>query len=190
MLEMVSSTDFIEKSLLLLLTALLTGILVPYINAKINDRKLRNQKLFEAEIISQNKLIESQNDLLIQLEMLAHQFHQLIVSVAWYKVGEPNEERYNTNRNEYEKHYWQFDTEMRTAIGKAHRLVSAQAHKQLEDFYEYIELLDIQLVKLAKHNKPDEEWKKFLNEEIKFNYRNKLREMIESLAKDCDLLRK
>lgn len=190
MLEIVCSTAFIEKVVLLFLTALLTGILVPYINAKINDRKLRNQKLFEAELIRQNKLIESQNDLLIQLEKLAHQFHQLIVSVAWYKVGEPNEERYNTNRNEYEKHYWQFETEISTEIAKAHRLVSVQAHKQLVNFHEYLEQIDIQLVKLAKQNKPDEEWKKFLNEEIKINYKNKLRTMIELLAKDCGLHRK
>ena len=186
--EILTSTSFLEKIIFLILTAIFTGILVPYISARINDRKFREQKLFEAEIARQNKIIDSQNELLIQIEKLAHLFQQRIISVAWYKVGEPNSDRFEKSRNAYEETHWEFETELRTAIGKAHRLLSLDALKQLEIFHDYVEKLDIRLIKLVKHNKPDEEWDKFIAE-IKFYYHNYLRDLIDTLAKDCGLLR-
>lgn len=43
------SQDFIEKALLLLITAALTGFLIPYILKIIDERRARQAKIIEAQ---------------------------------------------------------------------------------------------------------------------------------------------
>jgi uncharacterized membrane-anchored protein YhcB (DUF1043 family) len=49
---------------ILAVTARLTGLLVPLVKATMDDRKLRNQKRFDAELSRQAKVIDSQAELL------------------------------------------------------------------------------------------------------------------------------
>jgi hypothetical protein len=53
------SPNFVEKLMILVLTAILTGFLVPYILTRVDAAKSKEQKLFEAEVARQAKLIDS-----------------------------------------------------------------------------------------------------------------------------------
>ena len=186
MLDTIFDPSFIEKALLLILTAALTGVLVPYINAKLSDRKFKEQRLFDAEIARQNKIIDAQNELLVELERLVHTFQLRAFAVAWYKVADKNPNRYEKSRNEYEDNAWEFFVKMQTLIGKARRLTSLEVHKKLEQFYDEMTGLDMNLVKLIKHDKIDEEWQELINK-LKSHYGNELKEMMDSLAQDYGL---
>ena len=72
------SQDFLERVLLLMLTAGGTGFLIPYVlkvvderkaqkQKEIDDRRLREQKLYEAALLRQNKIIDAQVQLLDNL---------------------------------------------------------------------------------------------------------------------------
>jgi uncharacterized membrane-anchored protein YhcB (DUF1043 family) len=65
------SQNFLESTALLILTAGITGLLIPYILKRVDARKLkeqkkvdarkqREQKAFEAELARQTKLIDYQ----------------------------------------------------------------------------------------------------------------------------------
>ena len=134
-LDVLFSQSFAEKAFLLILAAVLTGILVPYINAKLAHRKFKEQRLFEAAIARQNKIIDSQNGLLSELERLVHMFQLRALAVAWYKIHDRNSSKYEESRIAYEDNAWEFFINMQTTIGKASRLTSPDVHKELEKFY-------------------------------------------------------
>lgn len=53
------SQDFLEKATLLLLTAGLSGFLIPYILKQIDDRKLREQKIIDARRLEDQKELDT-----------------------------------------------------------------------------------------------------------------------------------
>ena len=93
--------ELLQNLILLVATALLTGLLVPYINSKIADNKFRKQKLFEAEIARQNKIIDSQDELLSELEKLLNTFKVNAVAVAWHKIKSKDNKLYQKSRHQY-----------------------------------------------------------------------------------------
>jgi len=185
-LSVILSQSFIEKVLLIILTAILTGILIPYINSKIAQRKFKEQKLFEAEIARQSKIIESQNELLIKLEHLVHSFQLRAIAVAWYQSSDKNPTKFQESRNIYDKNAWGFFIDMQTLIGKASRFTSPEVQKELENFYDEMKKVDIKLVKLLKGDTSDEEWLEFQHN-LKSEYGIKLKKIMELLAKDYGL---
>ncbi len=181
--EVIYSKSFIESVLLLILTAILTGFLVPYISSKLAYRKFKEQKLFEAEIARQSKIIESQNELLVELERLITAFRYRGVNIIW-SAKSPAE--YQESRKSYEDNAWKFFIDMETAIGKASRLTSPDVYKELEKFYNEIKNLDMTLVKLLKRDAAAEEFKEIMP---KFGHecRKNLKKMLDMLAQDYGL---
>lgn len=57
---MVLSRDFLEKSILLLITASLSGFLIHYILKQIDDRKLKGQKINDARRLREQKEFDAQ----------------------------------------------------------------------------------------------------------------------------------
>src|SRR5688500_974322 len=76
------SRRFIERALLLTLTAILTGIVVPI----IDDRRAREQRLFEADIVRQHNMIDAQNELLAEAEGLYGDWMLAVQEVLWYRT--------------------------------------------------------------------------------------------------------
>ena len=64
------NADFVEKLVLLFLTAGLTGFLVPLLFRRIDERKHRQQKLYEADLARQAKIIDAQVKLIEDLAEL------------------------------------------------------------------------------------------------------------------------
>ena len=140
-LKVLTGETFIQGLLLLLITAGLTGLLVPYIKGRIDDKKYRQQKLFEAQLARQSKVIEAQVTLLENLSQLLWEFQYAALKVSYYGHGS-NRERYENALKEYDAQSWGLMTKIGTEIGKAQRLVSDNSYRALKDFY-YNWMVDI-----------------------------------------------
>jgi hypothetical protein len=159
--EVVKSPSFVEHALLLILTAVLTGLLVPFINAILADQKFREQRRFEAELARQAKIIDAQNELLGELEKIVYGFQLRALALAWYKTQDKNSAKYQESLKAYEDSSWVFFSDMHTRLGKARRLTSPKVYEELERFYSALRELDSNLVKLVRKDTTEEEWKAF-----------------------------
>ena len=68
------SKEFKEKLLILIVTSLVTGILIPIITARIGEVRAEREKKLEAELKHQASIIHDQNELLKRLHRLLTAF--------------------------------------------------------------------------------------------------------------------
>jgi hypothetical protein len=87
------SADLIEKVLLLLLTAGLTGLVAPLVVGRINEQRKRTQTVFEVELARQQRIVDAQVALLEALCRLLWQYQLLLVAVPYWRQF-PQRERY------------------------------------------------------------------------------------------------
>src|SRR5262249_61203733 len=76
------SQDFLEKVVILLLTALLTGLLAPYVLKRIDEAKSVEQKILDADLARQAKVIEAQSKFLDDLTETLWNWRYLSMKVA------------------------------------------------------------------------------------------------------------
>ena len=84
------SQDFLEKVGLLVLTALVTGFGVPFILKRIDERKARDQKRFDADLARQAKLIDAQVTLIEDFARLVWEFQLSLINVTFYRGMNPD----------------------------------------------------------------------------------------------------
>ncbi len=151
-------SDFTEKISLLLLTTTLSGLLIPYLLKKRDERKLREQKLFEAELARQGKIIDAQAKLLEDLAQLLWGMQLLALELPYY-VLENSQDRYHAAATKYDIESWTYLAKLRVEISKARRLVSAELYQQLNDFYmKELIPLDGKISILMKSASANKEW--------------------------------
>jgi len=131
------SPEFRENVMLLLISAVLTGIVIPIVLKIRDDRKFREQKIFEAELARQGKVIDAQAAFLETFSGLLCEYQFLALSVAYYFL-ENNRERYVAASVEYDAKSWDFLAKLRAEITKAKRLVPQALYDDLVTFFEDI----------------------------------------------------
>lgn len=129
--------DLFEKVFLLLLTALISGWGIPRLLKRIEERKLREQKLFEAELARQAKIIEAQSRLLDDLSQLLWRWRYLAKKVVYYGA-ERDRERFLLAGKQYEEGVWDILHDFRIQISRSRRLVSEPAFQRLDALYDYV----------------------------------------------------
>ncbi len=158
MFQLLRSESFIQSLVLLGATAVLTGVLVPLIKGYMDDRKFRQQKLFEADLARQGKVIEAQVQLLESLAQMLWDFQLLAIAVTYYKTL-PDEKRYQLAFDEYDKQSWVFFSKIRTEISKARRLMSERTYEGLLKYYEdWLMKNDSALMSLVKRRASHDDW--------------------------------
>ncbi|MBD3886373.1 hypothetical protein IFO70_32315 [Phormidium tenue FACHB-886] len=195
------SQDFLEKVLLLILTAGVTGLLIPYVlrivderkaqkQKEIDDRRLREQKLYEAALLRQNKIIDAQVQLLDNLANLIREYQLLAIEVSYFNPIEQSD-LYSAAAKEYDKRTGAIFAKIRAEISKALHLTSTDTYQELRELY-YKELipLDMKLYGLmkkqrdAKQKIPD--WKHF-NENTVHDLGDVIDNTLNNLAKELRL---
>lgn len=116
-------------------TAALTGVLVPAIKIWLDDRKFREQKVFEAELARQSKVIEAQATLLDDLSSLLWGFLLLSLAVTFYAKHE-NHQKFKVAWQTYDEKNWEYFGKIRATISAARRLTSPTTHKALMAVYD------------------------------------------------------
>jgi hypothetical protein len=163
------SDSFVEKALLLALTAALSGFLVPFINGRLGEQRLqqqqreadqrfRSQRVFEAELARQSAVIKMQQDFLEGLEKTLFDFHTRAAAVAWYKTQQKSQSKYQQALEEYDSNSWRFMASMHAALSKAQRLTAREAYNDLEKHQREWEALDVEIVRLSLGKASEQDW--------------------------------
>jgi hypothetical protein len=146
------SQSFFEQVVILALTAVVTGFLVPYILRRIDERRLREQQIVEA----QTRLLDSLTKQLWEFQLLA-------LSVSYYKL-QGREEDFKGALERYDSRSWEFFGSLRTEISVAGRLTTERTYKKLLQFYhDWLIPMDRALMSLVKQDASTAEWQEFHN---------------------------
>ena len=182
------SQDFLEKVVILLLTALLTGLVAPYVLKRIDDAKSVQQKILDADLARQAKVIEAQSKFLDDITETLWNWRYLSMKVAYYGMGDEGPS-YTAARKDYELHIWDVLSRLRNQINKSRRLASENAYKTLVSLYDQIVEIDAELAAAARETptpKQSEELSR-LNTVIRWEMTEKLDEIVDLLAKELRL---
>lgn len=188
--SMIFDQDFLEKLVFLALTALVTGFGIPYVLKRIEDRKLRQQKQFEAELSRQTKIIEAQSKLLDDLSETLWKWRYQAKKVVYYGAEE-SKERFDDAAKEYDDGVWEILNEFSREISRSRRLVSEKAYQELRSLYDYI-VRDID-PKISAINKRGELNRKTVEESEQLSVRfssevtQRIDDEIDRLASELDL---
>jgi len=82
-LEIFRKVDFIEKLMLLIIGALITGIFGPIVISHIDRVKFKEQKLFEAKVARQSEIIKAQTQFISIFSELVWQFQLLAIQISY-----------------------------------------------------------------------------------------------------------
>jgi hypothetical protein len=183
------SHDFVEKLTILVLTAVLTGFLVPYILKRVDEAKSKEQKLFEADVARQAKLIDAQAKFLDEITEALWHWRYLSIRVTFH-ADDPTEERYTAAVEDYEGKIWDVLSSLRNLISKSRRLVSEEAYKSLVSLYDRITELDSQLAQFVRTDLPRQRRIAAvadLQKTLRWEMTAKLDEVIDMLAREVGL---
>jgi hypothetical protein len=194
------SQDFLEKLLLLVFTAVLSGLLVPYFLKQVDAQKLRDQKAiderknreqkeFESDLVRQSKVIEAQAQLLENLAKQLWEFHLLHIAVSYYKIN-LDENKYQSAVEEYDEKSWTYFGTIRTEISKALYLTSIETYDALLHHYtKELIPLDSSLMHLIRGNVAHENWTVHHNH-VQGSMGNKTDQALGLLAEELRLSKK
>lgn len=180
---------FLEKIILLLLTAAITGFGIPYILKRIEERKLREQKKFEADLSRQEKIIDAQSKLLDDLSQLLWKWRYLAKKVVYYgALGKTERERYDLARKQYDESSWDILQEFRSVISRSRRLVSEHAYERLNSLYDYIVGdIDQKVSQMIREVEPDSKESGDMADRFSKEVSRKLDDAINDLASELKL---
>lgn len=159
--QAITNQTFLQSVLLLLLTAMLTGILVPLIKTYIDNKNFERQKRYEAELALESKKVEARSQLLEDLAQALWEYHNLCYEVVYYRIIFYDEARYKKAIDDFHEKCWLLYTKAKIEEAKARRLVSGTTHREIAEFVEYVYDRDTELATLIKENAGDAEWEKY-----------------------------
>jgi hypothetical protein len=126
---------FVQNLVLLGITALLTGLVVPYVLRVVDYRKTIQQKQREAELARQAKLIDAQAKLLDDLTSLLWRWRYISMKVTYYGSS-GIEEQYEAAWREYDESIWEVLSAVRNEVSRSRHLVSEACYSALRSIYE------------------------------------------------------
>ncbi len=149
-IQALTNQSFFQNILLLLLAAALTGLLVPYIKARIDIKDAKRQKLFEESLSRQGKLIDYQTKLLDDLDKLLWEYQFLALEPSYFKMR-GNEEGYKNAFKQYDEKAPILLGKIRSQLSKVRRFASSETYQAFE-FLHYKKFipLDGWLIELAE----------------------------------------
>jgi hypothetical protein len=175
----VFTSDFIEKLILLAVAAVVTGLGVPWVLKRAEEKKLR-----------EGKIIEAQSQLLDDLSRILWKWRYLAKKVTYY-ASEANSEKFEIARKEYDEDVWDLLNELRVQASRSRRLASEKAYRKLLDFYAYVvHDVDLQISALAKRDELDPatlEQATLLSQRFTNEVSNNIDEIIDELASELHL---
>jgi hypothetical protein len=178
---------FLEKIILLVLTALISGFGIPYVLKRVEERRLREQKKFEADLVRQGKIIEAQSKLLDDLSKLLWKWRYLAKKVVYYGA-QGNAEHFDLAKKQYEESVWDMLNEFRAEISRSRRLVSECAYERLDSLYNYVvHDIDVNISDIIRTDELDVKKSRELAQRFSVEVSKKLDDAIDDLASELNL---
>jgi hypothetical protein len=164
---------FRESVMLLILTAVLTGLLVPAVKEFIDRRSLRKQqfldemrrqeekkydaekrqeeKKFDAALARQSSMLESEAGLLDNLAAMLWRLWKMVLKVVYYRTLHNLPDRHEVAFREYDEHSWDLMCNIRAEISRARRLASPDIHDRLAKLFDsFVDDVDSRLNELRR----------------------------------------
>lgn len=148
--KILTGDSFIESILILLITALITGLLVPFIKARIDDSNFRKRKNFEAAVARQAKVIEYKSSLLDDLAHALWRYQFLVLEPTYYKMRK-NETGYQAAFSEYDKNAPIILNQIRETVSKIRRFSTPEIYHSFKTlFHDDLIMIDSWLIELEE----------------------------------------
>lgn len=152
--------NFMENALLLILGALLTGILVPLVKARMDWGTFQRRKTFEAHLARQSDVIKAQTQFLTEFSNHIWEYHMISQRVSYARLS-GDKQAYQSALQEYQQSVWESLQKIRSAIGAARWFCSDAAHQALSSWYEeWFVTLEAHLRQLIAGDADQGEWSK------------------------------
>lgn len=183
-LEVLASTSFLEKVLLLLVGAALTGIIVPVVKFRMDQSRFEQQKKFEAELARQAEIGSARAQFLRDLVDPVWQFQLLALQVSY---DSHSAERFQAALAAYDEQSWHHLKRIRAIVGGARWFTSESAYRALTDFVDgwLIHEVDMELMK-RRRGGGKANWSEF-NQWLYAESRRRTDELLVILARDFGL---
>jgi len=150
-----------DNLVLLGATALLTGLLVPLIKARMDDRRVVQQRQAEEDLARDSKFIDAQTELLNRLSTDLWRLAGKILGVSYYAAF-GSTAQFEAAWRAYDSTAFEELFELRAHVSRSQRLLSEEAHKELEDLHEWcFGQVDPQLTAMAREGPQSGEWDGF-----------------------------
>jgi hypothetical protein len=188
--KVLAISSFIEAVGILVLTAMLTGLLVPIIKGRMDARKAQ-----------QTKIIDAQAELLDGLTEILWEFRMLVSQIAYYRER-GDTERYGAAFKAYDRRGWDVFARFRTLVSIGRRLTSGTVHTDLMRLYEKtLTPIDEEINELAGQDREslrlegtllvdiDEKWQA-LHDRIRFKLTDELEAVLIRLALELRLIKR
>ena len=147
--DMLMDKDFLQKVILLLLAAVVSGGGIPLVLKFVDERRLR-----------QAKIVDAQAKLLDDLTRILWRWRYLAKRVTYYGAN-GDKERFESAKKQYEDTVWELLHDLRTEISRSRRLASEKAFHDLNILYdELFHKLDLEITALISKemNQEKENW--------------------------------
>jgi len=183
-LEVLKTTSFLEKALLLLLGAVLTGIIVPIVKYRMDENRFRQQKTFEAEVARQAEIVRARVQFLRDFVDPVWQFQLLALQVTF---DIDSEEKLKAVYANYDDNSWQHLKRIRAIVGGARWFTSESTYQLLTEFVDgwLLGEVDNKLMQEMKKGKKGD-WNRF-NRWLYSESRRKTDDLLVALADDFGL---
>jgi hypothetical protein len=178
-------SSFISNALLLVVGAVLTGILVPFIKARLDDASAERKQLLEAELSRQTEFLRSQIDVLTSFSDATWAFLFDAFKVSYAEAWEEEETQIEVWES-YTPLSWTHLGRIRAIISKSKRLVGDDCYQQLIATYEWLVWHDDKLAMFNVAERPKEDWRQFHQDSFA-EAAAKMDGMIERLARELQL---
>ena len=175
--QALGSASFIEKSVLLVFTAVTSGVLIPYIGDKIQTAKTQNEVITQAKA----KLLDDFTNTIITYEYLAG-------DVSYYKADSAiaNDKMQAMAFERYSNKVVDLMAQWGVEIAKAKTLVSPAISDKLEKFMDKVLTeQENKLVSLYNNNATVEEW--YEMNELTGKMYEEAKKLIAELAADLKI---
>ena len=186
LLNALASGSFVENALLIILGAILTGILVPIVKARMDRSTFERQKQFEAQLARQSDVIKAQTQFLSEFSDHIWEYHKLSQRVSYARLS-GDKDAYERALQDYQDSLWECLHKIRSAIGAARWFCSDEAHQALSSWYEeWFVTLELGLRQLIDQDANQEEWSKH-HTRVHYEARERNYGLLRLLAEDFGL---
>jgi hypothetical protein len=180
---------FVQSVVLLVLTAVLTGVVTPFVLKEIDSTKAVEQKRLDADLARQQKLIEAQSKFLDEFADTLWKWRYISAKVAYHGARREQSE-YLAAVKAYRTEIWETLSTLRKQISRSRRLISDNAHGRLVRLYSQIVTFDDEIAKRALDTQSTAEVASGLSklqERIITEISEMLEEVIDMLANEMGL---
>jgi hypothetical protein len=153
-----------DSIVLLVLTAVLIGLLIPTVKEVIDrrsllkqqeseDRRRREDKKHEADLARQRRLIESQAQLLDNLAGMLWKLWKMLLRIVHYRTLQKDMDKHDAAYRIYEDEFWDLIGDIRAEISRARLLAPEEIYTRLTILFRHFsEELDITLNSLRNQD--------------------------------------